>query len=171
MSSTVVLSIEGVLSTSKPGQRLLNNDTIESGRLFYEFLKPSARIILLSSERDDSMVRSWLVRERFNRYAGLHCYPGDNLDGYDSWKVQQIGWLISRGHHIGYYVDTSPGVVRDVMLQGVTSILLTYPAVYAGTGLRPNDRTYVGWEDLVETVEEQNMLRATVGVGGEDDGN
>lgn len=156
--TTMVMSVEGVLTDHPASDTVLNYEATATGRLFYNMVKPTARIILLSSDPYIDRVKAWLVRERFTGYAAVYCHPLDSVMGAQAWKAEKVKDLVGLGHHIGFYVDTDPTTVENVLSIGVDSLLVANPSTYPGDR---EDTKYSPWYSLVEKVEGQNLARAT----------
>lgn len=129
-------------------------------------LRDASRVLLLSSDPAKDRVKAWLARERFSRYADVHCYPPDSMLSYAEWKVQHVKELIGVGHHIAFYIDSDPAAVQDALEAGVGALLVAYPGVVPGRSA--HDHSYSPWYDLVDSIEQQNLLRAAKGVEVDD---
>jgi len=162
--ATLVINIEGVLTENSPETNLLSYESSGSGRVLYSLMRDSGRIILLSLDHSKNRVQAWLARERFSRYADVHCYPPDSMLSPAEWRVQHLKDLIGIGHHISFYIDSDPKAVGMALEAGVDALLLATTGVVPGSD---RDKRYSPWYDLVDTIEQQSMLRATRGL--EDD--
>lgn len=165
--STIVLSIEGVLTDSGPNTDIMYCDASKSGRILYTMLKDSSRVLLVSSEPNVDKVKGWLARERFTRYADLHCYPIVSPLTPPQWKVQHIKDLMGVGHHIEFFIDSDPDTIKMAVEAGVTGVLIAYSGAIPGR--IEKDQTYSSWYDLVDTIEAHSALRASRALEDEDD--
>ena len=165
--ATVVMSIEGVLTDAPHEGNLLSCESSGNGRTLYRMIRDASRVLLISSDPSKERVKAWLARERLSRYADVHCYPTDSMLSYTNWKVQHVNDLIGVGHHIAFYIDSDPRAIQTALEAGVGAMLVAYPAVLPGRS--SHEHTYSPWYDLVDSIEQQNLLRATKGVE-EDDG-
>lgn len=166
--ATIVLSVEGVIANAPISDNLLLCESNRDGRVLYTMLRDSARILILSSDPSKDRVKAWLARERLTRYADVHCYPPDSMLSYAEWKIQHVNDLIGVGHHIAFYIDSDPEAVRNALEAGVGAILVAYPGVVPGRST--HEHSYSPWYDLVDSIEQQNLLRATKGTEVEQDG-
>lgn len=165
--ATLVMSIEGVLTDNPPDSNILTYESTGSGKVLYTLLRDTGRIVLLSTDHSKERVQAWLARERFTRYADVHCYPRDSILSPAEWRAQHIKDLMGIGHHISFYIDSDPKTLGMVMESGVDCLLVACPAV--SQGFKEKDQGYSPWYDLVETIEKQNTLRAAKDVGDEED--
>ena len=164
--ATIVVSIEGVLTDSPHGANLLSCESSGDGRTLYRMFRDTARVLLLSSDPSKERVKAWLARERLSRYADVHCYPPDSMFSYPEWKVQHVNDLMGVGHHIAFYVDSDPEAVRKALEAGVGALLVAYPGVIPGRST--HEHSYSPWYDLVDSIEQQNLLRASKGLEEDD---
>jgi len=146
-----------VLSDHPPSDTVLNYEATAAGRLLYNLMKPTSRIILLSSDPYEDRVKSWLVRERFTGYAAVYTHPLGDVRTAKVWKSEKVRDLIGLGHHIGFYLDTDPATIEAVLDLGVDALLVAKPGSLPGDKA---DTEYAPWYSLVNKVEEQNMARA-----------
>jgi hypothetical protein len=81
------------------------------------------------------------------------------------WRVQHVKDLMGVGHHIAFYIDSRPEIVGAALEAGVMAMLVARPGVTPGF---QGDMRYSPWNDLVATIEQQNMIRAarSLEVGG-----
>ena len=164
--ATVVMSVEGVLTATPDGSNLLSCESAGDGRTLYMMLRDTSRVLLLSSDPSKERVKAWLSRERLSRYADIHCYPPDSMAPYAEWKVQHVNELIGVGHHIAFYIDSDPSAVQRALEAGVGALLVAYSGV--APGQHSHEHSYSPWYDLVDSIEQQNLLRATKGVEEQD---
>jgi hypothetical protein len=99
-----------------------------------------------------------MARERFSRYADIHCYPADTLLTPALWRVQHAKDLVGVGHHISFFVDCDPTAVAMALEAGIGGMLVARPG--DSPGRRDGDMAFTPWYDLVDSIEKQNMLRA-----------
>lgn len=157
--TTVLLSIEGVLTdTSGTGDLLASAEASTSGKVLYAMLRDTARVVLLSCDTSKDRTAAWLARERFSRYADLHCMPPDTDLSPSAWRVQHARELQGIGHHISFFIDSDPGAVAAALNAGIAGILVAGSAVTPG--YRSDDMPYTPWYDLVESIERQKTFRA-----------
>lgn len=156
---TVVMSIEGVLTDSRADSNILSHDASVSGRVMYQMIRDGSRVLLLSSDHSKDRVKAWLARERFTRYADVHCYPEDSPLGAEAWKVKHIKDLAAAGHHIAFYIDSNPNTIGAALEAGVNALLVAFTGSNMGQGA--SEHTYSPWYSLVETIEQQGLLRAS----------
>lgn len=156
--ATVVMSIEGVLNDGAPGADLLNTESTNSGKILYSIFRDTSRLLLLSTEPSKERVKAWLARERFNRYADVHCYPNDTIRTPQEWRAQHVRDLMGVGHHIAFYIDSDADAVKAVLESGVHGMLVASPGVIPGRFEK--DHTYSSWYDLVDSIEQQVALKA-----------
>ena len=101
-----VMAIEGVLTEELPvGANLLHYESSIQGKELYRIFQDTTRLLMLSQDPDRDRVKAWMARERFSRYADVHCYPEDSLSPFSLWKVEHIRELMGVGHHIAFYID------------------------------------------------------------------
>jgi hypothetical protein len=129
-------------------------------------IQDTSRVLLLSSDHSKERVKAWLARERLSRYADVHCYPKDSMFPYSEWKIQHVNELIGVGHHVAFYIDSDPKAVQTALEAGVGAMLVAYPGVVPGR--LSHEHSYSPWYDLVDSIERQNLLRASKGVEEED---
>lgn len=153
----VVMSVEGVLSDPVlPSMGLINTEASLSGRNLYLALKDTVSIVMVSAEPDADVVKAWLIREHFGKYAGVHPFiPGEGL-GVDAWKVKKVSDLIGIGHNISFYIDSSIEAIRGVLDVGVTGILVARSGELPGRA----EQEYQSWYDLTESLDRHEALRA-----------
>lgn len=173
--TTIIIGLEGVLSdpTTSSGT-ILNSEALNGGKVLYDLFKPQARIIILSSDPNEDAVKAWLIRERMTKFAGVFAYdPGSGLSP-DDWKVRKVKDLVGLGHKIGFFIDANPSTVQAMLEFGVDALLVGYSASFIGEasgGFAEDDRTYKPWYSLVDTIEQQTMIKtARAAEIGEDDG-
>lgn len=158
--ATVLLSIEGVLTdTSENNDLLASAEASNSGKILYAMLRDSARVVLLSADPIKDRVAAWLARERFSRYADLHCYPAGSVLTPAEWRVQHAKDLLGVGHHIAFFIDSDPAVVAQALNAGINGILVAPSSTTPG--YRSGDMGYTSWYDLVESIERQKLVRAS----------
>jgi hypothetical protein len=150
----IIIAIEGVLAEPGPAWAL-RAATLFSGRQIYNAFLTDHRIVLLSSEPDPERYRSWLLKEHFRHFSEVHAIPADSPDTVQNWKVQKVREL-SAGP-IMFYVDSDPAVISRVVADGVPTLLAVNPATFPGKG---SGGRYTPWDELVGTIEEQNLIRA-----------
>jgi len=121
--ATIVLSVEGVLTDSGPNTDIMNCDASKSGRILYTMIKNSSRVLLISNENNVAKVKGWLARERFTKYADVHCYPAVSPLTHAQWKVQHVKDLMGVGHHIEFFIDSEPDTIKMAIEAGVTGML------------------------------------------------
>lgn len=158
--ATVLMAIEGVLTEDlSAGSDLLHYESSNQGKVLYNLFRDSARLVLLSTDPSKDRVKAWMARERFTRYADIHCYPIDTLLTPPLWRVQHTKDLVGVGHHISFYVDSDPTAVALALEAGVGAMLVGRPG--DSPGKRGDDTAYQPWYALVDSIERQNMLRAS----------
>lgn len=160
----VVVSIEGVLTSSPSSGNSLNYEAAVLGRSFYDMIRDGSRLLLLSSDRSKDRTKAWLMREHFSRYSDLHCYPADELRSYSDWKAQHVLDLMGIGHHVSMYIDSDLAAVGKVLEGGVATLLMTYPS--ARPGQQVGTQSYSPWYDLVESIEHESVLKAAKALEG-----
>lgn len=173
---TIVVCLEGVLSdpTTSSGT-ILNSEALNGGKVLYDMLNnPQARIIILSSDPNADAVKAWLIRERMTKFAGVFSYdPGSGLST-DDWKVRKVRDLVGLGHKIAFYIDSNPSNVQAMLEFGVDAMLIGYSSSFLGEasgGFSEDDRSYKPWYSLVDTIEQQTMLKtARAAEIGDEDG-
>lgn len=154
----IIIAIEGVLA--EPGRNwALSSATLSAGRALYNALSIDNRIVLFSSDPYPERTRAWLLKEHFKHFSEVHSPPIDWAESPIDWKVQKVRDL-STGP-ILFYIDTDPEAVRRVVGEGFAALLPIFPARFPGVGAH---RQYTPWEDLVDTIEEQNLIRASRGL-------
>lgn len=158
----VVVSIEGVLTSNPPTGNSLNYEAAVMGRSFYDMIRDGGRLLLLSSDRSKDRTKAWLMREHFSKYSDLHCYPADELRTYSEWKAQHVLDLMGIGHHVSLYIDSDIKAVGKVLEGGVATLLMTYPT--ARPGRHASDQAYSPWYDLVDSIEQESVLKASKAV-------
>jgi hypothetical protein len=156
--ATVVVSVEGVLTGTDPSTDIMYCDASKAGRILYQMIRNDSRILLLSSEANVAKVKGWLARERFTKYADVHCYPDDSPLTAAQWKVQHIRDLVGVGHHIEFFIDSDPDTIKMAVESGITGLLMIYSGVLPGRS--ETSKGYSSWYDLVDTIETHSMLRA-----------
>ena len=152
------MAIEGVLTEELPvGANLLHYESSIQGKELYRIFQDTTRLLMLSQDPDRDRVKAWMARERFSRYADVHCYPEDSLSPFSLWKVEHIRELMGVGHHIAFYIDGDPTAVSMVLEEGVGALLAVRPGDTPG---KKDDMSFTPWLTLVDTIEAQNLLRA-----------
>lgn len=159
--TTLVLSVDGVLAHTPEGANLLHYESAPEGRILYDTLKHTSRVILLCSDSYEERVVSWLIRERFSKYAGLYCYPLDSGLTPEEWKVAKILDLIGIGHSLAFFVSANPATVQQALDVGVSSMLVAYSSVIPGKSQHIKD-SYPSWDTLVESIEDHAMRKSIV---------
>jgi hypothetical protein len=157
--ATIAMSIDGVLTTENGNENILNTESSNAGKVLYSALKETSRLLLLSNDPSKDRVKSWLARERFTRYADVHCYPIDTNMTYAEWRVKHIKDMIGIGHNISFFIDADPEAVGKALEAGVNSMLVAFPGVIPGR--MDKEYEYSPWYSLVDTIEQQSMLRAS----------
>lgn len=165
--TTVVVSIDGVMSQRPPQHSILDFEATPSGRVLFSMIKNSARVLYLSNDPNEERVRSWLVRERLAPFNNLYCYPEESPVSPDEWQVEQVRALLSAGHHLSFYIGGNPQIVRSVLAQGVDAVLVATTAVVPGDSPYVQGQ-YTPWYDLVETIDERELLRSEKAVRDDD---
>lgn len=166
--ATIAMSIDGVLTTENSNENILNTEASNAGKVLYSALRDSSRLLLLSNDSSKDRVKAWLARERFTRYADVHCYPLDTNMTYAEWRVKHIKDLIGVGHSISFFIDADPEAIGKALEVGVNALLVAFPGVIPGR--MDKEHEYSPWYSLVDTIEKQSMLRASRFVEDEIDG-
>lgn len=166
--ATLVFNIEGVLADETPDGRILNYEAIKPGRILYLLVRHAARVVIFTTNRDEGAAKAWLVRERMTKFASVHCYDPAVDPDHRKWKMEKLRDLMSLGHHIDFFVDSDPYAIQAAVEMGVNGLLVAYPSAYPG-GASEGEQAYVPWYSLVETIEQQNMRRASIQAETEDD--
>lgn len=164
--TAVIFSLESVL-TAGANPSITQGESVAAGRLLYDSLKSQYRVVILSEYPDVEAVRGWLIRERVTQFAFVHTYDRGSGLSPEAWKVAKVKELQAQGHHIGFYVDGNPNTVAEVMELGINGVLVAYSAKVPGAYGR--DRAITPWYDLVSTIEEHAMIRATVDAEDDDE--
>jgi hypothetical protein len=162
------MNIEGVLTEGAPESNILNYEASGPGRVLYKMLCDSSRIVLLSMDHSKDRVKAWLARERMTRYADIHCYPPESILSPAEWRIQHLKDLMGIGHHISFYIDSDPTAVAAAMQSGIGALLVGYSGITPGHS--DHNGSYSPWYDLVDTIEKQNLLRATKALENDQDG-
>ena len=160
------MSIEGVLNDGAPNLDLLNSESHDHGKILYNIFRDTSRLLMLSTDPNKDKVKAWMARERFHRYADIHCYPNDTVLSPSEWRAQHVKDLMGIGHHIAFYIDSDPDTVKHVLESGVHALLVTSPGVIPGRFEK--DYTYSSWYDLVDSIEKQAAFKAQKTVELED---
>lgn len=160
--TTVVMSVEGILTEGSTDTHALNYETSGPGRVLFNALRQGSRIILLSQDPSHDRVRAWLSRESLVKYADLHCRPYNSHLSPIDWKLQRLRDLLGVGYHVGMFVDSDPYVVHKALNMGITSLLFSTPSTFPGR--QEKDVRYSPWYDLVEAIEHNSLIRATKSV-------
>jgi hypothetical protein len=157
--TTVIMSIEGVLTEGSTDTNSLNYESSVVGRSLFHSLRPGSRVILLSQDHSKDRVRSWLSRENIVKYSDLICRPLDCPLEPDKWRIQKVKDLIGIGFHIAFFIDSDPHVISSALDAGVCGLLFASSATVPGR----NDKSfkYTPWYDLVETIERHSLIRAS----------
>jgi hypothetical protein len=109
-----------------------------------------------------------MARERLTRYADIHCYPpGSDLNPAE-WRIKHLNDMIGIGHHISFYIDSDPATVGRALECGVNALLVAQAGDVPGKSEK--EQAYSPWYDLVETIEQQSLIKAARGVEEEIDG-
>ena len=160
----VVVSIEGVLTAGGSDNNSLTYEAAVPGRAFYDVIHEGSRLMFLSSDPYRDRVAAWLVRERFGKYADLHCIPVDELRPYSDWKAQHVLDLIGIGHHISFYVDSDVHALSAVLSGGVAVMRVAYPTSLPGRS--SGGQSYSPWYDLVDSIEQASLAKSVKAVEG-----
>ena len=156
MNQVVIISVEGFLTE---GTDLRNSPPIQSSRILFDTLKATYQVVFLSTEPDQVLVRSWLKKEHFLKYATVFCRPASSILTPVDWKMAQVRELQADGWSIAYFMDTDPQAVEAAFLEGLPSLLMASPH-YARPEWRPDTTHAVRpWDTLVSTLEKENLLR------------
>lgn len=158
--TTIVISVDGVMTEHPKSDSILNYEASGPGRVLYDMVKQSCRIVFLASDPYEDRVRSWLIRERFSKFAGLYCHPLDSTETAEEWKVSKTLDLLGVGHHLAFFLSTEPETVKAVLNSGVNAMLVTYTGRTPGQSPYGISDTYAPWDTLVESIEEQAMLKS-----------
>lgn len=164
--TTIVMSVEGVLTHGSTDTHALNYEASVQGRVLYHALRDSTRLVLLSHDPSKDRVKSWLARERLTRYADVQCRPHDSALTPSEWRIWRLKELISAGHHISFFIDSDPATVSAALETGVGALLVVNSSVIPGE----ETPRYAPWYDLVATIERQSLLRASRSVEEDSDG-
>jgi hypothetical protein len=164
----IVMNVEGVLTDSPPNVNILTYEACGSGRVLYNMLRDSSRIVLLSLDHSKERVQAWMARERMTRYADIHCYPTDSILSPSEWRVQHLKDMIGIGHHISFYIDSDPATVGNALGAGINAILVAQAGDVPGKNEK--GQAYSPWYDLVETIEQQSLIKAARGIEDDTDG-
>ena len=164
----VVMNVEGVLTDSPPNANILTYESCGSGRVLYNMFRDSSRLVLLSLDHSKERVQAWLARERLTRYADVHCYPPGSDISPAEWRIKHLNDMIGIGHHISFYIDSDPATVGRALECGVNSLLVAQAGDVPGKSEK--EQAYSPWYDLVETIEQQSMIKAARGVEDEING-
>lgn len=165
--TTVVISIDGVLSQRPPQHSILDYEAVAQGRVLFSMIRNSTRVLYLSNDPNEERVRSWLIRERLAPFQALYCYPVESPVLPAEWQVEQVRLLLSQGHHLSFYIGSDPRVVKEVLEQGVDAIMMATTAVVPGDSPYVQGQ-YTPWYDLVDTIDERELLKSAKAVRDED---
>lgn len=164
--ATVVMSITGVLSV-EGAENLFHCESSLSGRVFYDMIRDTSRVVLLSNDPSKDRAKAWLARERITRYADVHCYRPESLLTPTEWRIQHLRDLIGVGHHISFYIDSDPRAIGMALEAGVGTLLVTSAVGTPGFGAE--ELKYSPWYDLVDVIERKSLARAS-SAAEDDDG-
>jgi hypothetical protein len=150
------MQLEGVLSDTDD---LRTTQPSHTGKYLYEALKGSFRLVLMTSAEPE-LAHLWLRKERITGYGQVLYHPPSSIQENVDWKRSQIREIQSEGWPIVLYLDVDPVAVRMAFLEGLHTLLLASPR-YSRPEWRPDGEYKVrSWDDLVSTIEEENLSKA-----------
>lgn len=159
MSGTyVVMAIEGVLVES---QDLKTGLPSQSGHMLYNTLVQSYSVVLVT-HHDAELVDTWLRKEGIKGFATVFNYSASSTAmSLSSWKAYQVRHLLQSGSAVAWFIDTDPSAIAEVYVEGVPTMMLSHP-YFTRPEFRPDaDRQVRPWNDLVTTIETEQLLRVS----------
>lgn len=158
MPGTAMMAVEGVLGVSD--EFTITMMPSDEGRALYEGLSHVYRMVLVTSEPDESRVEHWLRSQGIQEYAQvLTPAPGWSGEPIDARAAQLRGLRASRTA-VGLVVDTSPLVVVHAMSVGVTGLLFGPPRPAPGR-VDLGKRRVRDWSAIEGELDMQRGLRET----------
>jgi hypothetical protein len=146
----VVINMDGVIR-SETGQ------LITDGLLLYKIIKPTVRVVLISTTDLDRTV-AWLAMNHISDYDDI-ITPIEGLEG-NIQTLRQVAVARSYGE-ITYYIDADPAVIAETLRQGICSMLFVTPS-YARPEWRPDapKGPRRSWSAIVEEKQKQLAFKA-----------
>lgn len=157
MTPIAIICLEGVLVE---GTDLKASPPTKTGRGIHEAFKSQYQILLLSTDPSHELARAWLKREYISGFGTVFCRPENTILSPVDWKVSKIREMQAEGWPVMLFVDADPTAIRAALLEGVPTALITTPR-YSRPEWRPDsERNIKPWDSLVDTIEEENLLKA-----------
>jgi hypothetical protein len=163
MAVIIVMGLEGVLTETDD---LRTSPPHKTGYLLYEGLRKGGfQMVLLAASAEMELVRSWLRKEHITDFATVRCRPASSILSVPAWKLTQLRELAADGWKIACFMDSDPAAVAAAFHEGVATNLISYPR-YSRPEWRPDaTRSVRAWDDLVSTLEKENLSREKEEVG------
>lgn len=148
----VVINVDGVLVDGEMPQ---SPATIGGAMLYKSFSAYDPSVYLISTARSDEMVRVWLYREGFERWARLETMDGSLIHDPTEFKCYCIKNMLASGLQPTIYFDDDPATTIAVANMGVTAMLMIDGDLHA-SGPRPIQE----WDEIATTINHQKVERA-----------
>lgn len=147
----VVINIDGVLAD---GPMPTAPSTLGGSMLYKSFASYDPSVYLISTAPSDEMVRVWLFREGFDRWARLETMDGSMLHDPVEFKTNCVNNMLASGLRPTLYFDDDPATVLAVADMGVTSMLMVEGDLH-----EPGPRDVRGWDTIAGTIADQKVQR------------
>jgi hypothetical protein len=154
----VVMAIEGVLVES---QDLHTGLPSQSGHMLYDALVQHYSVVLVT-HHEPVLVDTWLRKEGIRAFATVLNYSTSSTAmSLSAWKARQVREFTRNGTAVAWYIDTDPGAIAEVYMEGVPTLLMSNP-YFTRPEFRPDaERKVRAWGDLVTTIETEQLLRVS----------
>lgn len=157
MNGLAIVCLEGLLVE---GTDLKASPPTKHGRMLYEALKSQYQLLVITTDPSIELARAWLKREHLTGFGSVYCRPNDTVLSPVDWKMSKIREMQSEGWPVMLYVDSDPASIRAAFLHGVPTALVASPK-FGRPEWRPDvERGIKPWEELVDTMEQESLLKA-----------
>jgi hypothetical protein len=156
MSSTVLMSVEGVLS-DRDEAPLIGAGKVDQGVSLFHAFHSQFNVVLSTLEPDEERAVSWLRQVagiQPHQWARLVRATDDEADDGDAVAVRRRHLIEARAQNydIRYFVDPNPRVALSCLATGVTPMCCPHP-VYARESFLPDSRSGgLSWEAIQDRV-------------------
>ena len=152
----VVIDIEDCLA--EEGVGIPGAAASRWGKRIYEQMNAgSSSVILMSTDRDRDLIKTWLLREQYTGWIEL-LTRDKSLKEPEDFKVESVSNLISQGKYVSLYISSDATVAARMAALGVTQLV-----VVPGTG-KPGEKApdipYKTWEHLVTIIDDEKIRKA-----------
>lgn len=148
----VGMMIDGVLSDVELPNATVNPDAL---RLYHALADGGVAFYLFSTSLNEAMVRDWLLREGFTRWAKLITMEQSIIDEPNDWKVYTFQEFLGANIRPTLYIDWNVEAVRAISDLGFPTMLWV-PANETPAGRDD----YTPWNILTETIDTRRLKTA-----------